>query len=146
MIHNKAYLQRQNTISKNTKKYKGIVNKVIDLMKKQGTNCFILGQGNAYYNPENKTKDPVAILATGASSGWVEMFNSPIEYESSLPLLNYIIREYHINVDSGNERKRFVNFLQKIQDLHDVDSPDIFSTGFNLSKFVAGMNELKETL
>jgi len=141
MIHTKAYTHKLKVRTSNTKKYKVIRDIVIQKMTKQGSGCFIPDYGNAYYNPADKTKDPIGII-TSLSPSKLGQYIGAISDEELKPMVAHLIKKFDIRVDSHEEYIRFVTFLQDIQDAHDNFTVGISKTNFTLEEFIANISVL----
>lgn len=91
----------------------------MDRICKQGTGCTD-SMGAAYVNKADNTRDSIAIVATQISDKYLRMFYGLISEEHQRPIVKSLIYNFSININAPGEYERFVDFLQKLQDAHDI--------------------------
>ncbi len=101
----------------NQLRYVAIINDFLARIKKQGCGCNIPGHGASYYNNFNKTFDPVGLVLGFEVIRKHFGLISAIEQK---PLIKKLARKYAVNIETDKEYTKFVEFMQQLQDLHDL--------------------------
>ena len=87
-------------------------------IKEQGSGC-VDSMGPAYINKQDKTRDAIAIVATGLKDKYFGQFYGKISEEKQKPIVRNLLYNFSINILILGEREWFVDFLQALQDAHD---------------------------
>ena len=120
----------------------------IKLIDKQGHGAYVKDYGVVYFNPETGDRDAIALL-TGIPDRYLLKHYGVISEQYQRPIVSHLIKRYMIDVYTTSERTRFVEILQKLQDIHDESfDPDakIYTNAFRMSYFMSKCELMKESL
>lgn len=122
MIHSKVVQRLLDNKHHNLIQYKKILEAAYQRIYEQDNPGIICGYGPAYYNDCTRAKDAIAIL-TDLPIYVLRDSYAIISDQSMGHFVVNIANLFDVKIDTEVERTRFVDFLQKIQDVHD----DVFS-------------------
>lgn len=91
----------------------------IKRIQQQGDGCFIDGYGTAYRDPDTNRKDSIAIVCS-IPDKYLDKHYGLISGEYQKPIVKHLIKKFMIDVSRDCERFKFIDFLQHLQDAHDI--------------------------
>ena len=115
MLISQTLARNIKTSKSNLRKMGRILELVVEGITKSG-GCFIDKMGVAYYNRVDGTRDPIGHLLKVPD---LKGHFGTIDAEAQKPLVRKIANNFGLNLSREPERKKFVGFLQSLQDAHD---------------------------
>ena len=101
----------------NETKMKTILDISKKFIEKQNSGCFSHELGVLYINRVNQNRDSIGcLLPAPLLNGHFGLISD----DAQKPLVNAIIQKFQVDVCKYSERVKFINFLQDLQDAHDL--------------------------
>jgi hypothetical protein len=119
-----------------------ILETVIRKIIRQGGGCNIEGLGAGYHIKKTDIRDPIGLLL-----GYVPQFHfGVISDDMQKPLVNRLLTQFGFDDTQYSERHKFVDFLQRIQDEHDLAWCEFsgVKTADPMTHFLVGCDEIKK--